>query len=411
MQPRLSIAVTGAGIGGLAAAAALTQAGHRVTIFERFEAPRPVGSGLVIQPVGQMVLDWIGVAKDARSWGNKIFCLHGIEAPSGITSLSVRYDHNAPDRHGLAMHRASLFAALHWRVEALGVKIQTSTEITGSETTPQGRWLLTDQGARIGPFDLVVDALGAHSALTPLKCCDLPYGALWTSVLWPEGAAMPQDHLSQRYRKARQMVGVLPIGRMPHNPQPRAAFFWSLRADQLARWQDRPISDWADEALALWPDLAPFVEQIKSHEDLSFAQYAHGTLRKPWSDRLAHIGDSAHRTSPQLGQGANMALLDAAALTTALDQSPLDFALAQYGQMRRGHLRLYQAMSLFLTPQYQHDNRLLADFRDRIVAPLARLWPAPAIMSAIASGLALPPIGGMGHADGRMIAPNWAVRA
>ena len=56
----MKIAVVGAGIGGLAFAALAAQAGRDVTLIERFQAPGPVGSGLVIQPVGLAVLDRIG---------------------------------------------------------------------------------------------------------------------------------------------------------------------------------------------------------------------------------------------------------------------------------------------------------------------------------------------------------------
>ena len=51
---------------------------------------------------------------------------------------------------------------------------------------------------------------------------------------------------------------------------------------------------------------------------MTLARYAHHTLQVPAGDGIAFIGDSAHSTSPQLGQGANMALLDAAALAVAL---------------------------------------------------------------------------------------------
>ena len=51
---------------------------------------------------------------------------------------------------------------------------------------------------------------------------------------------------------------------------------------------------------------------------MTLARYGHHTLWRPFSDRLAIIGDAAHSTSPQLGQGVNMGLLDAQALTVAL---------------------------------------------------------------------------------------------
>ncbi len=83
-----------------------------------------------------------------------------------------------------------------------------------------------------------------------------------------------------------------------------------------------------------------------------------------------HIGDSAHATSPQLGQGANMALLDALALTVALrDATDLPHAMQRYATMRRWHVRLFQWSSAVFTPFYQSDSRLLPLLRDHLLAP------------------------------------------
>ena len=68
----MKIAVVGAGVGGLALACLAARQGHEVCLWERFEQPRPVGSGLVIQPVGLAVLDHIGVGAQARSLGAAI---------------------------------------------------------------------------------------------------------------------------------------------------------------------------------------------------------------------------------------------------------------------------------------------------------------------------------------------------
>lgn len=405
---RLRIAVLGAGIGGLASASALRMAGHQVQLFERFAVPQPVGSGLVIQPVGQRVLSWLGVEARARSLGNPIHVLLGIEGPSGIISLRAEYGRGAPGRHGLGMHRASLFTTLYERVQVLGIPLITSAEIAAQTLRPgadlKTREIHLSDGRRFGPFDLVIDALGAHSPLTPLRSRPLPYGAVWTTLDYVPGAGPLPDHLTQRYRKARQMVGVLPIGRLPDDPTPRAAFFWSLRADQVDNFRNQPLAAWRAEVLSLWPEIAPYVDQIADHRDLPFAAYAHGTLYRHASGPVVKIGDAAHRTSPQLGQGANMALLDAAALTLALDEVPLAEAPALYAKLRRRHLFVYQGMSRFLTPQYQHDSRLLADWRDRVVAPLSRLWPAPWLMGRIAAGELIPPIRGIPR-DWR---PTWA---
>ena len=105
-------------------------------------------------------------------------------------------------------------------------------------------------------------------------------------------------------------------------------------------------------------------------------------MRMPAADRLAVIGDAAHSTSPQLGQGANMALLDVYGLATALEQRvDLQAALESYARQRRFHVRLYQGMSRLFTPFYQSDSVLLPLLRDRLVAPISRVPVAARLLT------------------------------
>ena len=184
------------------------------------------------------------------------------------------------------------------------------------------------------------------------------------------------------------MAGILPIGRAPGSPKPKAAFFWSIRADRVDAWRRGGLRSWKNEVLGVWPATAPFLEQIASPEQLTYARYAHRTLPSPAAPGLIHIGDAWHSTSPQLGQGANMALLDAFALAKALREAGDPSEAARRAvRLRRGHVRLYQGMSALFTPVYQSDSRALPWLRDRIAGPLARLWPATAILAAMVSGL------------------------
>ncbi len=79
----MRIAIAGAGIGGLAAAALLRADGHQVAVFDQFERPAPVGSGLVIQPVGQAVLKAVGVGPAVLAQGQRIVRMRGHDAGSG----------------------------------------------------------------------------------------------------------------------------------------------------------------------------------------------------------------------------------------------------------------------------------------------------------------------------------------
>ena len=383
------IAIAGAGIGGLAAAALLAREGHAVTLFERFAAPRPLGSGLVIQPVGLAVLDRIGAGEDTRRLSSPIARMLGHEA-RGRKVLDVSYPAAAPGR---GIHRATLVQLLWDRVAALGLPVVTGAEIAAAPPDGAGRRLMLADGRDFGPFDLVVDASGAGSRLSPLKARPLGYGAIWGTVPWP-GTDFPRDQLRQRYRAAGRMAGVLPIGCLPGDPVPRAAVFWSMPLAELDRWPQTPVADWRAQVAALWPQMTPFLEPIHTNAQMTQAHYGHGTLRRPFAPGLVHIGDAAHRASPQLGQGANMALLDALALAHAL-RRPLEDALPDYAAMRRWHVRIYQAMSAAFTPMYQSGSRSLPWLRDLVLAPLSTLPPLRGGLTHLVAGTMIPPLSGM----------------
>ncbi len=390
----LTIGIVGAGIGGLAAAALLAREGHRVTVFDRFEAPRPVGSGLVIQPVGQTVLALAGAQLDGL--GAKITAMSGTEVEHGRTVLAVTYDRPGGARHGLAIHRAALFDALYEAALAAGARIVPNSQVTAIAPDRDQQILLTTTGP-IGRFDLVVDAGGAGSVLSPLKARPLPYGAIWGTVQWPEAAGFARDTLVQRYRRADRMAGVLPLGRRTAGGPELAAIFWSLPMAKLDRWPSRDLQSWKAEVTTLWPQMAPFLETLQTTADMTPARYSHGTLARPHGHRLVHIGDAAHRASPQLGQGANMALLDALALARAVatgeDPGP------HYARMRRWHVRLYQTMSAAFTPQYQSDSRWLPVLRDRLLMPISQVWPVPRILTRLVTGDLIPPLAGQRFPD------------
>jgi 2-polyprenyl-6-methoxyphenol hydroxylase-like FAD-dependent oxidoreductase len=274
-----------------------------------------------------------------------------------------------------------------------GATLRQSARVTAAPLRDR-RWLTLAGGEEVGPFDLVLDTSGTGSPLSPLRGRDLPYGAIWGTVPWLDATPLPPDRLTQRYYRASRMAGILPIGTMPGAATRLAAIFWSLPVAGYEDWRACPLDDWKAEATHFWPDFAPFLTQIRSDDDMTMARYSHGTLARPYGPRLAILGDAAHRASPQLGQGANMALLDAAALAQALATHGAEEAPAEYARLRRWHVRAYQAMSAVFTPQYQSASRLQPMLRDRFFAPLTRLPPFPATLTRIVCGDILPPLRG-----------------
>lgn len=395
MQP-CTIAIAGCGPAGLAAALALHRQDHRVALFDRFATPQPLGSGLMLQPSGMAVLQALGLAGEVAACAAPIERLYGLGA-DGRRVLDARYDElPGPRSLGLGIHRASLFDVLHRAVNTAGIEIMADHAITASQIGRGGRWLEFAGRAPEGPFDLVIDALGLHTPLAPPCGRALPFGALWTTLPWPADGPFRRNRLEQRYRAAREMVGVLPTGNRPGHGE-ELALFWSLPADGQQGWLARGLDAWRDEVAALWPECAALAAQVTDPAQVTMARYAHRSLPRPAQERLIHIGDAWHTASPQLGQGANMALLDAWGVAEAMRLSRDPRAVpALTVQLRGAHVALYQAATAFFTPLYQSNYAFPALIRDRLFAPASRLWPGKQIQALLMSGLLGAPLGRLG---------------
>ena len=373
------VAIIGAGTAGMAAALFLERAGHRVTLFERVAEFAPAGAGLLLQPTGLHVLEKLGLMAQIGASGARIDRLLGTTA-RGRTVLDLRYADMAPGLHGIGIHRGALAAALRCAVQAQGIELRTGTEIGRMEQGSGGVDLQERSGAAAGTYDLAVLADGTFSQLRSQvaiahKVGVYPWGAWWTVLRDPERRY--EGALHQRYRRASKMLGVMPVGRLPGpgtGATPHVTLFWSVRRSDETPLRARGLAAWQDEVLAMAPEAAPLVAQVTRCEQLTFATYADVRMA-PWHHgRVVVIGDAAHATSPQLGQGANLALVDALVLARCLcAQADAPAALAAYSAARRAHLDYYQWASSLLTPAFQSDARLLPFLRDQLLGVACRL--------------------------------------
>jgi 2-polyprenyl-6-methoxyphenol hydroxylase-like FAD-dependent oxidoreductase len=103
--------------------------------------------------------------------------------------------------------------------------------------------------------------------------------------------------------------------------------------------------------------------------------------------RVVAIADAAHATTPHLGQGANLALLDAEALADALElDAPLPARLEAYARSRRWQTRRYALLSRGLSPFFQSDLSCLAPARDLALPVMTAVPPLRSFMERVLAG-------------------------
>jgi 2-polyprenyl-6-methoxyphenol hydroxylase-like FAD-dependent oxidoreductase len=366
----LDIAVVGCGVAGQAAAIFLAEAGHRVTVFERFAEPRPIGAGLLIQPTGRAVLAALGLEEEAIAKGRKIV---GLEARTagGRAVLDLAYADLHPQAHGLGIRRDVLFDLLHGRLKRSLAAVVTGAEVV-DVLREHGRAIVVDKAlVRHGPYDLAVIADGAHSAirhrLMPQAYQKIyPWGCIWTTV--KDSGGLDTGLLRQRVDGTRVMMGLLPVG------NDELTLYWSVRTVDLAAELPLDLAGMERTASALWPEAAGIVADAIAANDFVRATYRNVALPQ-WSDGpVLFLGDAAHGTSPQLGQGANLGLVDAWTLAWAIKESgTVADAIARFAERRSATVRFYRQASHLLTPFFQSRCTPLGWLRDVFMILACRL--------------------------------------
>lgn len=368
MARRYRVGVVGFGTAGGLAAYLLAGDGHRVTLLD--QAPRlgPVGAGILLQPSGQAVLERVGLLDQVVARAAPIDELDARHV-GGRPLVCNRYPLYRAGYRAYGVHRGVLFGVLQRAVATRPVEVRLACEIRSREVTPAGVVLTDACGGRHGPFDFVLACDGARSrmrAACGFRAQVWPYrhATLWAIA---PGAGVP-NKLFQVVDGTRRLCGLVPLG------DGLCTLYWGLPADDYPATVARGIDPLKEEIRRFCPEAGELLDFVHSFDQMLLTRYQ--AVRMPrWHDRhTLFLGDAAHAMSPHLGQGANLALVDAWRFAACLRESP-DPATAfrRFAAVQRAYLRYYWLVTFALSPFFQGDARVLGWGRDLFLPLLPRV--------------------------------------
>jgi FAD-dependent urate hydroxylase len=333
----LKVIIIGAGIGGLTAGIALRQAGFEVKIFDKVQTLRPVGAGISLWSNGVKVLNRLGLGTQIAKIGGRMermqyrnqsgellnqiplqpliesvgqrpypvaradlqqLLLDGYDAPVHLGCQCVRVDQ---DEEGVTAHFADgSYAHADLLVAADGIHSLLREHVLGKPCAPQYQGYVNWNGL-----------VPAHPDLAPADTWVIYVGNHQRASLMPVG--------NDRFYFFFDVP--LPIG-TPNQPG-------TYRAELTAHF-----AGWAEPVQKLIASFNPHqVARVEIRDLGPLSQMARG--------RVALLGDSAHATCPDLGQGGCQAMEDGLVLSQYLQTTNVGVAdaLRRYAADREERTR------------------------------------------------------------------------
>ena len=323
-----SIAVIGAGIGGLAVSACLRKAGFEPVIYEQAQAFARVGAGIQMSPNAMRVLFGIGVGDAVRAaafrppaWRNRV-------SDSGEMTNEHPLGADAEERYGvpyLLMHRGDLHAALHGAVPDDSIRYDhTLVDIDAGDG---GATLTFGNGERV-TADAVIASDGVHSIVRDrlLGADDSRFtGNAAYRTTFPAAllGGRELDDSCKWWGPDRHIV----------------IYYVTRDRDEIYFTTSHPEPDWQVESWSATGELDELQATFAGfHEDVRAVLAACPRVHKwalferdplpRWSEgNVTLMGDACHAMTPYMAQGAATSLEDAVVLSRCIaDADGADFA-------------------------------------------------------------------------------------
>ncbi|MEB3189617.1 MAG: FAD-dependent urate hydroxylase HpxO [Snowella sp.] len=330
----LKVVIIGAGIGGLTAGIALKQVGYTVEIYDKASELRPVGAGISLWSNGVKILNRLGLGNAIARLGGQMDrmeyrshqdeLLNQIELDPLVQTVGQR-----PYPVSRSELQELLLAAygkedVHLKSKCIGVE-ESDSDVTA----------IFEDGHR-ATGDIVIAADGVHSLLReyvagkPVQPRYADY-VNWNGLV-KASPDLADPHTWVIYVGDGKRASMMPIG------GDRFYYFFGAPMDKGTQVEPSQRKEELATIFAGWPKaITNLIDQLDPLQTNRLEIHDLDPLPHLVRGRVALLGDSAHASTPTLGQGGCQAMEDAEILCRYLITTNIgiEYALKRYEQERQ----------------------------------------------------------------------------
>jgi 2-polyprenyl-6-methoxyphenol hydroxylase-like FAD-dependent oxidoreductase len=354
----MKITIIGAGIAGLTTAIALNKAGFETEVFEAAPAIRPVGAGLGLAPNAMRALELLGLAEKINSLGRKLNTFRIVDRRDRPISVTGRNIYNGKYSLTLSIHRHDLHRAL---LEELDDKnIFLNKKAVGLQRKDNKITLSFADGTNHTTNYLII-ADGINSQLRNILASEAAVKytgyTCWRAVIKNPGIDV--NDTAREYWGTEGRFGIVP------GAYDTVYWFACINAKEKKQYRHFTVSDLQQAFKDFEPKVtalpAATCNEALIYDDIHDLE----PLGRYAFDDILLVGDAAHATTPNMGQGACQAIEDAVVLMKEMQahETP-NSAFKAFEQKRLARTHYITKQSRSIGKLAQVDNRILASMRN-----------------------------------------------
>ncbi len=352
----MKMAIIGAGIGGLTLAMLLEKKGISAQVFEQANEFIDKGAGIVLAHNAMQVFKHCDLLEPIVHSGNSVASFNITTSQlDPISKIDMKYFDEKYACRNIALHRAQLQSILLDNTDSRHIHFNKKL-INIEKTTPYK--LFFDDGSEC-EFDAIIAADGIHSTVRhlifPKSSLRNTHQKCWRGVANIE---LPKPYASQLHEAwgVGDRFGFVPIA-------PKKVYWYGLH-NSHKKYAKKSLDD-------IFSVYHPIVSKLIAHTDKSGIFESDIYDLKPISawvdDNICLLGDAAHATTPNLGQGACQAIEDAYTLSQCLEKYSIVDAFINYQRLRYHKATKVVNLSWTVGKISQIQNPLIAALRNKLV--------------------------------------------